>query len=56
VHNEVRSGLPSVITDYLKDRVEAYVRKNRRVITDYLLEVFPYFRKVLHEIVTVLLR
>jgi hypothetical protein len=30
VHNEVRSGGLSVITEDLKDRVHAHVRENRR--------------------------
>jgi hypothetical protein len=54
VHNEARSGCQSVITKDLKDRIDAYIRENRRFIIDELHEVFPYVsRSFLYEIVTV---
>jgi hypothetical protein len=53
MHNEARSGGPSVITEDLKDRVDAYVRENRRFTIDELRGVFPYIsRSVLYQIVT----
>jgi hypothetical protein len=42
VHNEARSGPLSVITEDLKDRVDAQVRENWRFTVDELDEVFPY--------------
>jgi hypothetical protein len=57
VHNKARSGCPSVITEDLKDRVDAHVCENRRFTIDKFHEVFPYVsRSVLYEIVTVQLR
>jgi hypothetical protein len=57
VHNEVQSGRPPVITEDLKDKVDAHVRENRRFTTDELHEVFPYVsRTVLYESVTVQLQ
>jgi hypothetical protein len=57
VHNEARSGRPSVITENLKDKVDAHVRDNRQFTTDELHEVFPYVsRSVLYETVTVQFR
>jgi hypothetical protein len=36
VHNEVRSGRPSVITKDLKDRVDAHIHENRQFTIDEL--------------------
>jgi hypothetical protein len=57
VHNKARSGLPSVITEDLKDRERVHVRGNRRFVIDERHEVFPYVsRSVLNKTVTVQLR
>jgi hypothetical protein len=40
MHNEARCGRPSVVTEDLKDRVDAYFREDRFAI-DELHEVFP---------------
>jgi hypothetical protein len=57
VHNKARSGLPSVITEDLKDREGVHVRGNRRFVIDELHEVFPYVsRSGLYETVTVQLQ
>jgi hypothetical protein len=37
----VQSGSPSVITDDLKDKVDAHVHENRLFSTDELHGVFP---------------
>jgi hypothetical protein len=56
-HNEALSGHPSVITEDLKDRVDAQVRENSRFAIDEIHEVFPYVsQSVLYETVTVQLR
>jgi hypothetical protein len=41
VHNEARSGRPSIITEDLKDKVGVHIRKNRRFTIDELHEVSP---------------
>jgi hypothetical protein len=57
VHNEARSGLPSAITEDLKDNVGDHVRENRQFTVDELHEVFPCVsRSVLCETVTVRLQ
>jgi hypothetical protein len=42
VHNKVHSGCLSVITEDMKDRVDAHVCENRSFTIDELHEVFPY--------------
>lgn len=53
VHDEERSGRPSVVTDELICRVDARVRANRRFTLTELAQEFPEIsRSVLHVIVT----
>jgi hypothetical protein len=40
-HNKEHSGCPSVITESLKDRIDAHLRENRRFAFDDLHEEFP---------------
>jgi hypothetical protein len=57
VHDEARSGRPSVITDELTKRVVDHIRANRRFTIDELHETFPEVsRSVVYEIVTERLR
>jgi hypothetical protein len=54
VQNGARSGLPSVITEGLKHRVDAHVRENRRFTVGELHEVFSRVpRAALYEDATV---
>jgi hypothetical protein len=54
VHNEARSGHPSVITDDLKERDDAHVPENRRLTIHELHKVFPHVsRTVIFETGTV---
>jgi hypothetical protein len=56
-HNEARFRRSSVITEDLKDRVDAQVREKMRFIIDELRAVFLYVsRTVLWDTVTVQLR
>jgi hypothetical protein len=43
VHNEERSECPNVITEDMKDRVDAHVCENRQFTTADLHEVLPCF-------------
>lgn len=53
VHDEERSGRPSLITDDLKKRVDDFIRKDRRVKLSELSKQFPEIsRSLLYEIVT----
>jgi hypothetical protein len=48
VHDEARSGRPSVITDELTRRVDDHIRANRHFTIDELHEAFP---EVSHSVV-----
>ncbi|GBM42436.1 hypothetical protein AVEN_138781-1 [Araneus ventricosus] len=53
VHNETRSGRPSVVNDGLVAKVNEKIRENRRFTIKMLFDEFPQISKtVLHEIVT----
>ncbi|GBL83933.1 hypothetical protein AVEN_100826-1 [Araneus ventricosus] len=53
VHDEARSGLPSVVSDGLDAKVNERIRENSRFTIRMLCDVFPQISKtVLHEIVT----
>ncbi|GBM00672.1 hypothetical protein AVEN_118021-1 [Araneus ventricosus] len=53
VHDEARSGRPSVANDGLVAEVNEKIRENRRFAIRMLFEEFPQISKtVLHEIVT----
>lgn len=53
VHDEERSGRPSVVTDELKGRIERKIQEDRRFTIDGLHEFFPEIsRTVLYEIVS----
>jgi hypothetical protein len=57
VYNEARSGCLSVITEDLKERVDAHFYENSQVTNDELHEVLPYVsRSVIYEAVTVKLQ
>ncbi|GBN84957.1 hypothetical protein AVEN_48650-1 [Araneus ventricosus] len=56
VHDEARSGRPSVVNDGLFAKVNEKIRENRRFTIRMLFDEFPQISKtVLHEIVTNLL-
>lgn len=53
VHDEERSGRPSVITEVLEQKVDEKVRENRRFTISLLNAQFPQVsRSVVYEIVT----
>ncbi|GBO11776.1 hypothetical protein AVEN_272294-1 [Araneus ventricosus] len=53
VHDEARSGRPSVVNDGLVAKVNEKIRENRRFTIRMLFDEFPEISKtVLHEIVT----
>ncbi|GBM22061.1 hypothetical protein AVEN_137371-1 [Araneus ventricosus] len=53
VHDEARSGRPSVVNDGLVAKVNEKIRENRRLTIRMLFDVFPQISKtVLDEIVT----
>ncbi|GFY00653.1 HTH_48 domain-containing protein [Trichonephila clavipes] len=53
IHDEERSGRPSVITDELIQKVDCKVKENRRFTISSLAEKFPAVsRSVLYEIVS----
>ncbi|GBN07913.1 hypothetical protein AVEN_86149-1 [Araneus ventricosus] len=53
VHDEARSGRPSVVNDCLVAKVNEKIRENRRFTIRMLSDEFPQISKtVLHEIVT----
>ncbi|GBN01272.1 hypothetical protein AVEN_222629-1 [Araneus ventricosus] len=53
VHDEARSGLPSVVNDGLVAKVNEKIRGNRRFTIRMLFDEFPQISKtILHEIVT----
>ncbi|GBL89894.1 hypothetical protein AVEN_178327-1 [Araneus ventricosus] len=53
VHDEARSGRPSVVNDGLVAKVNEKIRENRRFTIRMLFDEFPQISKtVLHEIVT----
>ncbi|GBN87995.1 hypothetical protein AVEN_100233-1 [Araneus ventricosus] len=53
VHDEARSGRPSVVNDGLVAKVNEKIRENRRFTIRTLFDEFPQISKVvLHEIVT----
>ncbi|GBM66704.1 hypothetical protein AVEN_275749-1 [Araneus ventricosus] len=53
VHDEARSGRPSVVNDGLVAKVNEKIRENRRFTIRMLCDEFPQISKtVLHEIVT----
>ncbi|GFY27883.1 histone-lysine N-methyltransferase SETMAR [Trichonephila clavipes] len=53
IHDEERSGRPSVITDELIQKVDCKVKENRRFTISSLAEMFPAVsRSVLYEIVS----
>ncbi|GBN93450.1 hypothetical protein AVEN_182407-1 [Araneus ventricosus] len=53
VHDEARSGRPSVINDGLVAKVDEKIRENRRFTIRTLFDEFPQISKaVLHKIVT----
>ncbi|GBN89920.1 hypothetical protein AVEN_255320-1 [Araneus ventricosus] len=53
VHDEARSGRPSVVSDGLVPKVNEKIRENRRFTIRMLFDEFPQISKtVLHEIVT----
>ncbi|GBM62757.1 hypothetical protein AVEN_89868-1 [Araneus ventricosus] len=53
VHDEARSGRPSVASDGLVAKVNEKIRENRRFAIRMLFDEFPQISKtVLHEIVT----
>lgn len=53
VHDDDRSGRPSLVTDELKAKVEDKIQENRRFTLSTLHESFPQIsRSLLHEIVT----
>ncbi|GBM24044.1 hypothetical protein AVEN_34001-1 [Araneus ventricosus] len=53
VHDEARSGRPSVVNDGLVAKVNEKIRENRRVHKRILFHEFPQISKtILHEIVT----
>ncbi|GFX77838.1 HTH_48 domain-containing protein [Trichonephila clavipes] len=53
MHDEERSGRPSVITDELIQKVDCKVKENRRFTISSLAEKFPAVsRSVLYEIVS----
>ncbi|GBM97353.1 hypothetical protein AVEN_264679-1 [Araneus ventricosus] len=53
VHDEARSGRPSVVNDGLVAKVNEKIRENRRFTIRMLLNGFPQISKtVLHDIVT----
>lgn len=53
VHDEDRSGRPSLVTDELKQKVDEKILENRRFTLTTLHDFFPQIsRSLLHEIVT----
>ncbi|GBL72066.1 hypothetical protein AVEN_115080-1 [Araneus ventricosus] len=53
VHDEARSGRPSVVNDDLVTKANEKIRENRRFTKRMLFDEFPQISKtVLHEIVT----
>ncbi|GBN84032.1 hypothetical protein AVEN_31325-1 [Araneus ventricosus] len=53
VHDEARSGRPSVVSDGLVAKVNVKICENRRITIRMLCDEFPQISKtVLHEIVT----
>ncbi|GBM71214.1 hypothetical protein AVEN_48587-1 [Araneus ventricosus] len=53
VHDEARSGRPSVVNDGLVAKVNEKIRENRRFTIRILFDEFPQLSKTaLHEIVT----
>ncbi|GBN03054.1 hypothetical protein AVEN_169993-1 [Araneus ventricosus] len=53
VHDEARSGRPSVVNDGLVAKVNEKIRENRRLTIRMLFDEFPQISKtILHQIVT----
>ena len=53
VHDEERSGRPTIVTDELLTKINEKIHENRRfTITEFLLEFPQILRSLLHEIVT----
>jgi hypothetical protein len=53
VHDEERSGHPSLITEDLKKQIDEQIRRDRRLTLDELHEKFPQIsRSLLHEILS----
>jgi hypothetical protein len=53
VHDEERSGRPSLITEDLKKQIDEQIRQDRRSTLDELYEKFPQIsRSLLHEILS----
>ena len=53
VHDDQRSGRPSIVTDELVEKIENAVRDDRRLTVDELSDMFPQIsRSLLHETVT----
>lgn len=53
VHDEHRSGRPSILTDSLVEKIEEAVRGDRRLTLDELSVMFPQIsRSLLHETIT----
>lgn len=53
VHDEERSGRPSLVTDDFIQKVEQFIREARRLTIDELLEKCPgVSRSVLHEVIS----
>ena len=53
IHDEERSGRPTIVTDELVAKINVKINANRRfTITEFSLEFPPISRSLLHEIVT----
>jgi len=53
VHDDLRSGRPSILTDDIVKKVENAVRDDRRLTLDELSAMFPQLsRSLLHETIT----
>uniref|UniRef100_A0A8D8R8P0 Histone-lysine N-methyltransferase SETMAR n=1 Tax=Cacopsylla melanoneura TaxID=428564 RepID=A0A8D8R8P0_9HEMI len=53
VHDDQRSGRPSIVTDELVEQIENALRDDRRLTLDELSVIFPQIsRTLLHEIIT----
>ncbi|XP_050547292.1 protein GVQW3-like [Daktulosphaira vitifoliae] len=53
VHDEERSGRPFLVTDDFIQKVEQFIREDRRLTLDELLEKCPgVSRSVLHEVIS----
>ncbi|KAG8226287.1 hypothetical protein J437_LFUL002726 [Ladona fulva] len=53
IHDEERSGRPSLVTDELVQKIDGKVRENRRFTISELSDEFPQIsRTVLYEVVT----